>query len=225
MPSKVRNSLDDDISFIFSQLRHMAPGCGLLSVRSRNNIRKALMCLRGAGSTRQMVKNCWKQSLDISPQVFLLFSASLAADSLCRRGVEISRRLIVILQHHQKTIDQHPVINTLVAEYFSSTRTSQSLDGPWSWRLSDSGTASEIDKADTVKNDQIYDKSAGCVVQIYSKHDVGLSAITVKSLLQSLISDNNLRHHLPPSIGEEKLSLQFPLKSKSCGRSIQRDCQ
>src|ERR1700759_1698896 len=117
MPTSLRKSFQDDVAFIFGQLRQNAPGSGLRSVRSRNNIEKALICLRGAGSARHMVITCWRRCLDISPQVFLLFSASLASDSLCRRGAETCNRLIAILQQHRDTLNQHPVLSALVAEH------------------------------------------------------------------------------------------------------------
>ena len=128
MPANLKGSIQDDVSFMFSQLRKDAPGCGLRSVRSRNNIKKAMMCLRGAASTRQMVINCWRRCLDISPQVFLLLSASIASDSLCRRGADTCNQLIAILQKHRESLDEHPVLSTLVAEHFSSTQ--RGLPGP-----------------------------------------------------------------------------------------------
>jgi hypothetical protein len=127
MPKNLRKSLQDDVTFIFSQLHQNAPGSGLRSVRSRNNIKKALMCLRGAGSARHMVITCWRRCLDISPQVFLLLSASLASDSLCRLGAETCNRLIAILQQHRDTLNHHPVLSALVAEHFLSTQTGLSL--------------------------------------------------------------------------------------------------
>ena len=113
MPTSLRKSFQDDVAFIFGQLRQNAIGSGLRSVRSRNNIKKALIC----GSARHMVITCWRRCLDISPQVFLLFSASLASDSLCRRGAETCNRLIAILQQHRDTLNQHPVLSALVAEH------------------------------------------------------------------------------------------------------------
>jgi hypothetical protein len=127
MPSNLKGSLQDDVAFIFSQLRQDAAGSGLRSVRSRNNINKALMCLRGAASARHMVISCWRRCLDISPQVFLLLSASLASDSLCRRGAETCNQLIAILRKHRDTLDEHPVLSEMVAEHFSSTQTGLSL--------------------------------------------------------------------------------------------------
>ena len=117
MPPGVKLSTQHLIKTMCRHLHDANGSKGLRSTRSRNNIHKALECIRGRELARGVAVRAWKQCLDISPQVFVLFSASFGADTIVRQGQDATGRLISQLRARHDIFDRHPTLCSLVQEY------------------------------------------------------------------------------------------------------------
>ena len=115
------SALQHDLDLMYQNLRRSSHGRGLCSVRGQNNIRKALRYLDGSVVGRALPLRSWERCLSISPQVFVLFSASFSADTINRKGDLAIRNLILVLEGRRNSLDQESILWSLVQQYKIST--------------------------------------------------------------------------------------------------------
>ncbi|KAL6240325.1 hypothetical protein RBB50_012763 [Rhinocladiella similis] len=116
--NNVGRTQQDDV-FVRTQLRLLASGNGRHSERTHRNIRTAVEYLKDKRAARKFVKACWQRALAISPQAFILLSASFTHHHLLRRGQYACQRLIDLLKRDVRIVDQHPELLSLSAQYLT----------------------------------------------------------------------------------------------------------
>ena len=112
-PNSKLQQLIDDVCRCLGQ----DGGKSLLSIRSQNNIRKALRCIHRKQPARRVALDAWEECLRIAPHVFALFSALLGADTIVRQGREAISQIIAVLKARRDRLKQHPTLCLLVQQF------------------------------------------------------------------------------------------------------------
>jgi hypothetical protein len=108
---------DDDLEVLRNQIEKTRSNRGLYSARSRSNMRSALRWLEMQLQPRKLVSEFWSQSLDISPQVFVLLGSTYAPDTLNRRGQERCKNLLGLVRQHRDSFNKCAVLSSLAVKY------------------------------------------------------------------------------------------------------------
>jgi len=108
---------DEDLRKLRGQIEKTSSGRGLNSVQSQKNIAKAIQLLRGKGKTRPLIMNVLRQSLEISPEAFILLSSAYAPDTLNRKSKENCANLIELIRQQKEALTNHAILSSLAIVY------------------------------------------------------------------------------------------------------------